>query len=131
MIIWRIDVNVYDTSALIEILEGGERGEKIKEIQKGESISTTAICVHEILSGAQSGHAREFLIGVLKKTTVLPFDMMSAMISSRIEDTLSRKGQKVRDADLFIASICIFHDATLITCDKDFQKVEGLKIEIF
>jgi len=65
-------------------------------------------------------------IVILSKYTVLPFDSEPAEIFHGMLDS----GLRIGTMDLKIASICMAHDATLLTRNVvDFEKVPGLKIE--
>lgn len=57
-------------------------------------------------------------------------DAESAIECIKIQKALKKDGIQLSRTDLFIAGICKRHDATLITCDKDFKKVNNLKIAL-
>ena len=122
---------VYDSSALIDILGDTERGKKIREKLGETEVVTTVMNAHEIMVGSRSTREWEIFRILLSKCTILTFDMSCVEKSARVEHELSRKGLKIGRPDMIIAGICIRHDATLITCDKDFERVEGLKLQVF
>jgi tRNA(fMet)-specific endonuclease VapC len=65
-------------------------------------------------------------IETLVKFTILPFDADAARIFHRLKDA----GVRIGTMDLKIASICLSHDATLLTRNRvDFEKVPGLRVE--
>lgn len=62
----------------------------------------------------------------LGKLTMLPFDREAATIFHGLAQTHPRVGKM----DLKIASICLAHDATLLTRNlRDFQNIPGLRVE--
>lgn len=124
-------MNVYDSSALIEILDKTFKGEKIYEKLKDNIINITSITIHEILVGAKNSEEFLYLKQIIENCNVLNFDAKSAEVSSIIERQLTKEVKKIRDADLFIAAICIKNKATLVTCDKDFKKIKELNLELF
>ena len=42
---------ILDSSAIIHLLRGTEKGKTIKNALKNENYATTAFCVHEVLIG--------------------------------------------------------------------------------
>lgn len=65
-------------------------------------------------------------IEVLARLTILPFDDEAALVFHRMRDARIRVGTM----DLKIASICIAHEAMLLTRNlADFEKVPGLRVE--
>jgi len=75
------------------------------------------------LSGYERLHA---CLDSLHKLTILPFDREAALIFHSLE----RQRLRVGAMDLKIASICIAHDATLLSRNLvDFEKVPGLRVE--
>ena len=70
-----------------------------------------------------------FVIRGLSHTMeILSFGQSDAEISSSIEKRLLKQGSPINKVDIFIAGICMAHDATIITLDRDFKKVIGLKV---
>jgi predicted nucleic acid-binding protein len=45
--------------------------------------------------------------------------------------TLSRQGTPIPSNDVWIAALCLQHDAVLITQDSDFKNVPGLTIRVW
>lgn len=118
---------VLDSSAIIHLLANTPIGEKICEDFSEELTSTTSICMHEVLVGLKELHraaALQFFNGL----EILPFDQKAAEYSSQLSVKLSKLGKPLSQGDLFIASICLLHDIPLITADKGFTPVEGLKV---
>lgn len=122
---------IVDTSVMVEIADGSEKGKKFTEYMK-ESRDTLAITVftlHELLLPT-SGGERNKLEEILSEYTILTFDYTSAIESVRLNDQLKNKGTMLSKIDLFIASICRSQRASLLTLDSDFKRVPGLKITI-
>ncbi|HEY9849986.1 MAG TPA: PIN domain-containing protein [Leptolyngbyaceae cyanobacterium] len=60
----------------------------------------------------------------------LPFDGIAALIAGRIRAQLANLGTPIGNNDLFIASIAIANNLTLVTHNTgEFIRVEGLSIE--
>jgi tRNA(fMet)-specific endonuclease VapC len=71
-----------------------------------------------------------FVEKVIEFFPAFAFDMTTARIYAKLWATLSGKGITVGSHDLIIAATAIALDYTVVTADmRDFQKIEGLKVE--
>ncbi len=116
-----------DSSAIIDILSGSERGRRIKEVLT-ENIAITSFSVHELLVGSDG--KKKVIEDFLEGFDVLSYDAGCAAKSSDIEKSLSRQGRKINIIDIFIASICIKNSKMLVTSDKGFAGIKELDAEI-
>ncbi len=114
---------VLDSSAIIDLFLGTELGKKVKAKIGQESIAVTSISVHEVLVGYKD---KEVVTNFFKSVTVISFDEQASYKSCELDEVLKKKGKPIAKLDLFIASICMHHNLSLITTDKDFKEVEGL-----
>ena len=123
---------ILDTDILIEIFDkkselGGEALKKI--LGSGESISLTAINLHEILYGLEkyAKPVREIL-----QLPVLNYTKKDASVSAKIELESERKGMPIRRTDSMIAAITINNAASLFTLDlKHFKPLKTLGLQLF
>lgn len=54
----------------------------------------------------------------------------SAVFFGELKAQLEREGQRLADADLFVAAACLSHGATLVTRNKrHFDRIPGLAVE--
>jgi len=118
---------IVESSAIIHILNGTQKGRKITELYGSEITATTAICVHEVWVGVRQ-HERQFVHDFFQGLEILPFEAESAYNSAEIEKRLEKKGKTIGKLDVFTASIALAHGIPLITTDKDFQQVDGLNV---
>ncbi len=116
---------ILDTSILIEVLGNNTAVQEKLEII-GEQIATTTITEYELLKAPKSNEA----LGSLDIMNVYAFDSVSAGRSAKIFKELKKKGRMINELDILIAAIAIAHDELLVTRDKDFEEVEGLKLLI-
>ncbi len=121
---------VLDSSSIIEVIKKNKKGEEIQEICRGQSVVTTSICMFEILSGSKSEKEFFLLSNLFKGFIILFHDIDSSIDSSKILLELKRNGNMINDMDILIAGICKANNTTLITLDKDFEKVNGLDVKI-
>jgi predicted nucleic acid-binding protein len=119
---------VLDSNAIIEIIEEGPHSSKLISILKDFPLVTTSITLHEVLAGSMSDKSRFVFEGIFSTMRILEHDAPAARAGAAIQKSLDKKGQKINKMDVLIAGICTIHDATIVTLDKDFKKVQGLKV---
>lgn len=119
-----------DTNAISHVArfpEGGV-GRKLAEVEP-KLIVTSIVVAAELLFGLQNApsqkaaRAADFL-GVI---AVLPMDMSVAATYARVR--VEMKMQQMGPNDLFIAAHALSIGATLVTDDRAFSRVPGLKVE--
>ena len=118
---------VLDSSAIINIIAGNQKGREI-EMKFGEDlVATTSISINEVLTG-MNPKEREKIINFFNGLELLDFNAKAAYKSIEIEEKLKTKEKIIGKLDIFIASICILNDFTILTSDKDFKNIDGLKL---
>ena len=118
---------VLDSSAIIEILYNSKKGEKIVQAIKEEDIASTTICKVEVLIGAK-GKAENYAKDIFRKMYVFEFTKDAAERSIEMGKELLKEGKPLEGPDLFIAGICKEQNLPLITCDKSFKNIKGIKV---
>ena len=99
----------------VKVLEGALAG--------GYMVLTTGLVLQELLQGFQGPSAAK---RIMKDFSMLP------MVSPQIEDHIQaaqirnrcrRKGVQVETIDALIAQLCIRHELSLLTTDRDFDHI--------
>ena len=112
-----------DSSYLIDLTR--EREEALR-LQATNKIITSLICVYEL--GKLSDLTAEEIIA---DNQVEALNLEDIQHSIDIYRTLKKKGEMVNQLDVLIAAQAINRNLTLLTADKDFQKIEGLKTKYY
>jgi hypothetical protein len=124
---------VADTSFLIDIMRrdpGAIRTYEEYE-EQGIALSTTAVTAMELYKGAYvSKDCRnvERVRTILELFTILPLDDTVYEAFGRIAAGLSLTGKPIGDFDEAIAAIVLCSDGGIITRDRHFEKIPGLKV---
>jgi len=118
-----------DTSAILDLVYGNENGAKIRIIIANNKVATSVFSIYEISKKIKE---KELVIlaelfSILK---LVEFDKESAFRSAVIEKELTKEGKMINLIDIFIASICKTNNFIMLTSDKDFKKIKGLKINL-
>ena len=106
---------------------------RIAEVPREEQ-ATTAITLGELAYGAakrrSERHATAIRELVFSHMPILPFDAGAAELYGSIRAELERRGERLEDADLQIASIALSNDHTVVTGNtRHFERVPGLRVE--
>lgn len=117
---------VLDTSSFIELIKETPKGKKICTILGDTPSIITTITVHEILAGVE-GIQEKAVIKLLDGIELLNYDKDAAIKSAEIEKHLTKKGNKINKIDTLIAGICISQQKIIVTLDKHFKRIPGLK----
>ncbi len=129
---------ILDTSTIIDVLEEDEQAvEKLREIENSSEPRTVASpTLFELWSGVVRsnipGKEKEEIKKVIQSMDIKSLEEKSGKIAGRIDGKLMRKGEKIQPQDCMIAGIAINQAETVLTRDKDFDKIaeiSGLKTE--
>lgn len=90
----------------------------------GERASSTVVSEYELLKW----HDEEMVREPLSILDLYQFDGNAPENAARIFKELRREGRMINELDILIASIAMSHDELLVTRDKDFKKINNLKV---
>jgi predicted nucleic acid-binding protein len=119
-----------DTDVLIDYLNGVSPlyGQVVRSVHAGQ-LSTTAVTIFELLSGADDGKRGRATRVVAESMPTLPLDFASADRAASIRRHLDRTGKSIGMADSLIAGIALANDLPLLTRNRShFSRVPNLKL---
>ncbi len=107
---------------------------RARQRETNDTLATTTISAAELYYGAAKARdpiVERDRVGVyLRSIRMLTLDTEAARIFGDTKALLEREGQRLPDADLLIASICLAHGATLVTGNRrHLDRIPGLSIE--
>lgn len=124
-----------DTNIIIDFFRKDiEILQKMKDLdEKQVTIATNPIVLCELFRGVHLAQdqksASELLEKFLKSIGSIEFTEAAARIYGQQYAKLKKIGKQTQEFDLMIASICIAHNAILVTRNhKDFANIKDLKI---
>lgn len=122
-----------DTNIVSHFIKGAAKVcDKIVSIPMSV-IAISAITEGELLFGlAKNPTAKQLAMVVhefLIRVDVIPWDRVAAGRYGELRATMQKKGKILGNLDLLIAAHALAQDRVLITNDRAFSHVEGLKIE--
>lgn len=124
-----------DTNTCIYFLNGKYESIRLKILSTSPNeIAIPSIVKAELLLGAYKSKNRKGNIEKVEKFLepfeIVSFDDVMTYVYADIRHKTEKRGENVGPNDLFIAAIVKFNEGILVTNnDKEFSKIEGLKIE--
>ncbi len=130
------DINtryMLDTNTVSYFIKGAKNiCEKIISVPM-EELSISAITEGELLYGVakkpEAKQLRQVVHEFLIRVDALPWESAAAECYGNLRAAMQKKGKILGNLDLLIASHALAFDLILITNDRAFSQVEGLKIE--
>lgn len=95
-------------------------------LDTGDSIFTTGLVLQELLQGFSRPKANRQII---ERFSALPFlvpDREDYIQAADLRNACRRKGLQVGTIDALFAQICIRHELTILTTDKDFKHIASV-----
>lgn len=123
--------HLLDTSIVIEVFEGNK--EIADKLNKIPHIYISTVVLGELYIGinrvANKAKHLKKLSAFLQLCNVWNMDEATAMHYGEIVAGLYKKGKPIPTNDIWIAALALQHDLTLITKDKHFKEIDGLKVK--
>ena len=119
-----------DTTWVIEYLRGNQTIIQRLQSYRDEGLAIAIVSLAELYEGVFRSNnpagnetiLKDFLTGV----TILGIDEEVCIIFGREMARLRQGGMAVGDMDALIAATALRHDLTLLTADRDFERVQNL-----
>jgi tRNA(fMet)-specific endonuclease VapC len=96
-------------------------------------IAVCSVVWAELLYGARKYEKRQDRIARVERTLApfqsLPFDDAAARHYAEIRDDLETRGEVIGPNDLLIAAIARTHGLTLVSNNRELERVRGLTVE--
>ena len=118
-----------DTSVIVEILRGREKGKAIAQGCATEEIAISAHTAYELLWSRPEEESK--VLDMIDHMKVFNYYLKHAIKSAEMKRSLRKRGVALAEIDIFIASVALEEGLTLVTCDKGFEKIHGLQVKVF
>jgi len=121
---------VVDTDVVIDFFNGISPGaEAVLELIAQEEAALTSISVFELYAGIERKRRLSQIETLIQGVTILPLDVIEAVIAGKIYTQLKSNGQLIGTHDILIAAICVANALPLYTKNvAHFSKIEDIQI---
>jgi tRNA(fMet)-specific endonuclease VapC len=126
---------LFDTNHLSAAIddEAGVRGRILGARQAGHRLGTCVPVLCELETGLERTRRREqnrrILRTLLRQIRIWPLDPPMARVYAEIYHDLRARGRVLSQVDMMLAALGRSLDATLLTDDRDFEALPGLRVE--
>ena len=123
-----------DTNTASYVIKGNfprvrERLLKVPMPEVGISVVTEAELRFGVARRPEAATLKKVVEEFLLRVEVLPWNSDAAQHYARIRTSLEKEGEPMGNLDLMIAAQALATDAVLVTHDRVFRRVKGLKVE--
>jgi predicted nucleic acid-binding protein len=95
----------------------------VQAIETGETILTTGLVLQELLQGFSGAKDRERILDRFSDVPLLIPDRDDHVRAADLRNHCRRGGIQIGTIDALLAALCIRHDLTMLTSDKDFTHI--------
>jgi len=95
----------------------------IRALESGEALFTTGLVLQEILQGFAGPRSRGQLVERFSAFPLIVPDRDDHIHAAEVRNHCRRKGVQIGTIDALLAQLCIRHDLTMLTTDKDFSSI--------
>ena len=126
---------VLDTNAYAALHRGDER--VLRALTEAEKVYVPVFVRGELLYGFKRGRHelrnRRALDAFMGKPMVKPLHTTdeTADVFAGIKKSLQQKGRPVPDNDLWIAALCMEAGGTIVSFDRHFEWIDGLRVWLY
>ena len=123
-----------DTNTASYVIKGNfprvrERLLKVPMAEVGISVVTEAELRFGMARLPEATRLKTVVEEFLLRVEVLPWNSEAARHYARIRATLEKEGEPMGNLDMMIAAQALAADAVLVTHDRAFRRVKGLRVE--
>ena len=94
-----------------------------RSIESGETIVTTGLVLQELLQGFDGPKARAQIVQRFSALPLLVPDRHDHIAAAQLRNRCRRAGIQIGTIDALLAQLCIRHDLTILTADKDLTHI--------
>ena len=119
-----VDTSVWSLAWRRDIaLSAPEVSELKRALEAGDAIYVTGLVLQELLQGFSRPRDHKQIIEHFSSLPLLVPDRQDHIQAADLRNLCRRKGIQVGTIDALLAQLCVSHDLTILTTDKDFQRI--------
>jgi len=128
---------ILDTTFLHDLMYGEEDAVEIAlELDERKNVVLSSMTVYKLYYGVgytdKSRAEKKKIDSVIGSKRIIPADTRVMKKAGEIDGQLSRKGEKVGQADVVIGATGILYDRSVLTRNiKDFERIPEVEVETY
>ena len=95
----------------------------IRALESGETLFTTGLVLQELLQGFTGAKGRDQIVERFSALPLIVPDRADHIRAAELRNHCRRKGVQIGTIHALLAQVCLRHDLTMLTADKDFSRV--------
>ncbi len=99
--------------------------ELVRAIEAGEELMTTGLVLQELLQGFSGPRHRTQILDRFAALPLLLPDRRDHVAAAELRNKCRRGGIQIGTIDALLAQLCLRHDLTMLTTDRDFRNLAG------
>ena len=99
--------------------------ELVRAIEAGEELITTGLVLQELLQGFSGPRNRAQILDRFAALPLLVPDRRDHVNAAELRNKCRRRGIQIGTIDALLAQLCLRHDLTMLTTDRDFRALAG------
>ncbi len=116
-----VDTSVWSLALRRDVPASEPQVQALKQALLGnDMVVTTGVVLQELLQGFSGPKASEQIIERFATLPLIAPDREDHIAAAGIRNTCKRAGIQIGTMDALLAQLCIRHDMTLLSTDKDF-----------
>jgi predicted nucleic acid-binding protein len=128
----KMNGNLLDTNVIVKIFRGDEETAKVLDSIPVEDVYISAITLGELYYGATCSKKREENFSIINEFVsfykLLEINKEISIKYSTLKYDLKIKGFTIPENDLWIASTGLYYNLNVLSYDKHFKNIDGLKL---
>ena len=116
-----------DTSVLISFFRGGHYANDVTELLKNDRLVTSGLIIAELLQGVKDAEEQKSLSELLGAVNPLELSTPVWIKAGILASSLRKKGVNLPLTDIAIATLAQEHSLEILTADKHFELIPGVK----
>jgi len=119
-----VDTSVWSLALRRDVSAPSSEVDALKRaLESGEPVVTTGFVLQELLQGFSGPRDRAQIIDRFGALPLLSPDRQDHIDAAELRNRCRRAGIQVGTIDAILAQLCIRHELTLLTTDKDFADI--------
>jgi predicted nucleic acid-binding protein len=119
-----VDTSVWSLSmrrdAPVDVLEVAELE---RALNRGDTVVATGLVLQELLQGFGGPRSRDRIVDLFSMLPMIVPAVEDHVEAASLRNRFRRRGLQIGTIDALIAQLCIRHRLTLLTTDRDFDRI--------